>query len=274
METAILCNGQYAKTPYCVTCDGARLYSVEELCYYLYKNAFLMQEEFFTEELIQWLATECKLEEWSQTLTQMRMEGAQLTDMLIFLFQNTGFYDEKEIEAVKKVLNGSSHLSIYEKKKIRADAYFKRGRIAMAALQYEELLKETEFANEKFRARLYHNLGVCDALLFQYKKAAEEFKRAYRTYPNTESYVQFLAALKLGSTKEEYLAYLSDHKESYEDSLEVERRMSQIEAELSSRDLDAYLNQIADEQETSYYETIIELTRQVKDEYLNMIYKG
>ena len=274
METVILCNGQYAKTPYCVEGDGTCLYSVEELCYYLYKNAFLLQDDFSSKELYQWLTLECKLEAWASTLKKMQEESAQLLDMMVFLFENKGFYDEKEIEAVRKVLQGSSHLSIYEKKKIRADAYFKRGRIAKAALEYEELLKETEYANEKFRARLLHNLGVCDAVLFQYKKAAEEFKRAYRTYPNTESYVQYLSALKLSMSKEEYLAYLSEHKESYEDSLEVERRVSQIESDMSARDLDLYLNQIANEKETSYYETIIQLTRQAKDDYLNMISKG
>ena len=70
------------------------------------------------------------------------------------------------------------------------------------------------------------------------------------------------------------MAYLSEHKESYEDSLEVERRVSQIESDMSARDLDLYLNQIANEKEASYYETIIQLTRQAKDDYLNMISKG
>ena len=54
----------------------------------------------------------------------------------------------------------------------------------------------------------------------------------------------------------------------------VERRVSRIESDVNARDLDLYLNQIANEKEASYYETIIQLTRQAKDDYLNMISKG
>ena len=47
MSTVILCNGNYAETPYFIAQEELRLYSVEELCYYLYKNAFLLQDDFF-----------------------------------------------------------------------------------------------------------------------------------------------------------------------------------------------------------------------------------
>ena len=46
MSTVILCSGNYAKTPYYIAEEDLHLYSVEELCYYLYKNAFMLQEDF------------------------------------------------------------------------------------------------------------------------------------------------------------------------------------------------------------------------------------
>ena len=46
MNTVILCNGNYAKTPYYIEEEEVNLYSVEELCYYIYKNAFLLQDDF------------------------------------------------------------------------------------------------------------------------------------------------------------------------------------------------------------------------------------
>ena len=39
MENVILCNGRYAVNPYFLIEENLRLYSVEELCYFLYKNS-------------------------------------------------------------------------------------------------------------------------------------------------------------------------------------------------------------------------------------------
>lgn len=273
MEKVILCNGSYAKNPYSIESNEINIYSVEELCYFLYKHAFVIQEDFFTDELIQWMEDECELKEWAEHFRKLQKEDADLIDYLEFLFRNTGFYGEQEIENVKKVLSKTHHLSLFEKRKLRADALLKRGRITVAAMEYEKLLYGTDEKNEKDRACLYHNLGVCDARLFQYKKAAEEFWRAYRIYPNTESYLQFLSAMKLGSSKQEYLSYLADHPESYEDSLEVERRMSKIEMDYKNQYPEDRVAALATQSGMAEYETVIELSRQAREDYLKMIRK-
>lgn len=274
MENVILCNGVYAKSPYSIEEDKIELFSVEELCYYLYKNSFLLQEDFFSEDLFLWIEEECHLKDWSFQLRMMKKNEANMIDYVSFLFERTGFYGNEEIEKVKKVLLGSDHLSLAEKRKIRADAYLKKGRVAVAIREYEALLKDCKGADEKFCARLYHNLGVCNAMLFQYRKAAEEFWRAYRCYPNTESYVQYLSALKLGNSKEEYLAYLSEHKESYEDSLEVERRVSQIKIKWEECKVEKLLLETSEQDHTLFCETILKMTKQAKKDYLYMVKLG
>lgn len=274
MENVILCSGSYAKNPYSIENSGISIYSVEELCYFLYKHAFVLQEDFFTDELVQWIEEECELTEWAEQLRMFQKQDADFVEYLEFLFCNTGFYGEQEIENVKKVLSKAHHLSLYEKKKLRADAFLKRGRIAVAAQEYEKLLSDIEQKDEKVRACLYHNLAVCDAKLFQYRKAAEEFWKAYRIYPNTESYLQFLSAMKMGSSKQEYLSYLADHPESYEDSLEVERRVSKIEMDYREQYLGDKVALLATQTGMAEYETVIDLTKQAKEEYLKMIRKN
>lgn len=274
MGTVILCSGVYAKTPYLIEEDKICLFSVEELCYYLYKNAFLLQDDFFSEKLFSWLEEECQLKEWGTELRQLKENSAPLFDFIAYLFRKTGFFAEEDLAKVEKVLNDSNHLSVPEKRKIRADAYFKKGRIAIAMQEYEMLLKDTAYEDRKFRARLYHNLGVCNAMLFQYKKAAEELKLAYRCYPNTETYVQFLCALKLSCSREEYLSYLSEHKESYEDSLEVERRVNMVQKEWTDSENGKKFPFEEEQEQGNYYETIEKLTRQAKEDYLYMINQG
>lgn len=273
MENVILCNGSYAENPYLPEGENIRLFSVEELCCYLYKNAFLIQEEFFSEPLLRWIGDELRLPEWAEKLRLFKGKDGSVLHSIDFLFRVTGYYGEEEISHVRGVLKESNHLSVMERRKIRADMYCKKQRYAMAAAEYEYLLKETEEEQIKFRAKLYHNLGVCQAGLFLYDKAAESFGQAFQIYPNTESYVQLLTALKLGSSPEEYLTYLSAHPESYEDSLEVESRITRVEESWEKMPFQNMLQEMTEEGNTAYYETVKKLLNQAKQDYINMVDK-
>lgn len=271
MENVILCNGSYAQTPYFLEEENLHLYSVEELCYFLYKNAFLIQEDFFSDDLLAWITDQLHLEEWSEQLLKLRRNGEPLAASIEFLFQASGYYGEEEIQRVRSVLKNNDHLSVAERKKIRADAYYKKRRYLKAAAEYELLLKEVPSDQVRFRAKLYHDLGVCQAAMFFYDKAADHFLQAYRCYPNTESYVQFLAALKLGNSQEDYLDYLSSHAESYEDSLEVESRLTHIGQQWEKMSFDEMIEARMEESDMNYYDLIMELLLQTKEEYLKMV---
>lgn len=273
MENVILCNGRYAVNPYFLIEENLRLYSVEELCYFLYKNSFLIQEDFFSEPLFKWMSEELGLEEWVQQLCLLKGKEEEILRCIEFLFRATGFYGEEEINHVRSILKDSRQLSVWERKKIRADAYCKKQRYLMASAEYEQLLKETEEDQVKFRAKLYHNLGVCAAGMFSYEKAADYFMQAFHIYPNTESYVQFLTALKLGNSQEKYLTYLSEHPESYEDSLEVESRLTRMDQQWEKMSFNDMLQDKMDDNNTTYYNVIKQLLKQAKEDYIKMVDK-
>ncbi len=273
MENVILCNGKYAHTPYFLPEENIHIYSIEELCYFLYKNAFLIQEDFFSEALLEWISEELDLAEWAKQLKILKGKEEEILRSMEFLFQASGYYGEEEVNHIRRTLKDSNHLSVFERKKIRADAYYKRRRYLKAASEYEQLLKETTEDQVKFRAKLYHNLGVCAAGMFLYEKAADYFLQAFHTYPNTESYVQFLAALKFCSSQQEYLEYLSGHPESYEDSLEVERRLTNIDEQWEKTPFHEVLQNRMDDQNMTYYDVMKDLLRQAKDDYSKMVDK-
>jgi len=273
VENVILCNGRYAQTPYLIEDENLNIYSIEELCYFLYKNAFLIQDDFFSDDLLQWIDGELQLPEWSKQLRILRDREEELLRCMEFLFQASGYYGEEEVKHVRRVLKDSNHLSVIERKKIRADAHYKKQRYVKAAAEYEQLLKEITPEQVKFRAKLCHNLGVCAAAMFFYDKAADYFLQAFHEYPNTESYVQFLGALKLSRSQEEYLDYLTEHPESYEDSLEVESRLTHIEQQWEKMPFDEMLRNRMDEDNTTYYNVIRQLLKQAKDDYIKMVDK-
>lgn len=274
MNTVILCNGNYAKTPYYVEEEELNLYSVEELCYYLYKSAFLLREDFFDDTLLTWIREELGLAEWADALLQYRNGEDTLLNSIEFLFLSTGYYGKDACEKIRRLLRDGSRLSVPERKKMRADAYCKRQRYALALAEYEEVLSICDEQDVKLHAKLYHNMGVAHAGMFYYEQAAKCFKQAFHIYPNTESYVQLLTALKLCSSQEEYLSYLSQHPESYEDSLEVESRLKMAESEWERIAIRDVVERMMEESQSSYYAAVHQLLGQAKEEYTVMVNKG
>lgn len=274
MSTVILCNGKYAKTPYCLSADDIRLFSVEEVCFYIYKNAFFIQEDFFCDAFLDWMRTELGLPSFADALLALRGTPDTLLKSIEYLFFTTGYYGQAEFENVKTVMREGNSLSVEERRKMRADAYCRKQKYKQALLEYEELLLLASQENVKFLAKLHHNMGVCYAGLFLYDCAAQEFKEAFDIYPNTESYVQFLTALKLHSSQTEYLAYLSDHPESYQDSLEVESRLQSVVMMWENSIKEDRITKMSEEDGISAYEAVRQLLKQVKEEYTVMISKG
>ena len=54
----IVCEGKVAEHPYVMPYTGRKVYSLEELCCYLYENIYSINREFFQASLADWLREE------------------------------------------------------------------------------------------------------------------------------------------------------------------------------------------------------------------------
>ena len=62
MSGLLLCSSKRGERPYVIEKNKWKIWSLEELCYYLYQNAYSITEDFFSEELISYLRNELELE--------------------------------------------------------------------------------------------------------------------------------------------------------------------------------------------------------------------
>ena len=269
MDNVILCCGRYAKNPYFLKDECQNLFSIEELCYYLYNNAYLHDDTFICDNLIHWIHDELELVELAKRLLLIKGKPDALAKTVLILMEDIGYYGQDEWNEMLGILKEQNHLTVQEKRKARADNFLHNNKYTMAADEYEVLLKETDDSQIKLRAKIYHNMGICAVNQFLFDQASKYFKEAYDTYANTESYIQYLTSLKINLLPQEYLNFLTKHPESYEDSLEVERRMESLKQQWKVQPVMKHFQELLDlkEKGNSYYTGIDEMTENEKEEY-------
>ena len=226
MSRSILCLGQYAKIPYTFEKTKTRVFCLEELLFFLKENAGLVDASFFTRELADWIGEQCGLPELAVRLRAL-LKGKEKPEVIVpQLLEYAGSFSEREIQETGELIRLSADVSLPEKRKARADYFLENRRYAMAIQEYRRILAEEEKRIPSFDGMLYHNLGVAQACLFQFEKAAESFETAYRLSGQQESLIAFLAAKRMRLSEQEYLAFLTEHGEYYEASLKLEERMT------------------------------------------------
>lgn len=224
MSRVYLCLGQNAAHPYYFDKMRVHIYSVEELCYFLKENAFLMDNSLMDGKLTEWIETECGLPELSQKL-KFAVKGGKLQDYVETLFIYTGYYSREEILETGRLLISNEKISIEERKKAQADYFLEGGRYVLALQEYENLLVEVADKDPVLTGRIYHKLGSCQARLFLFEKAARSFKEAFRLTGEEECRLRYLAAMRLQLSEREYILFLEEHPEHYEASMELEKRV-------------------------------------------------
>ena len=174
MSTMILCRDKLAVNPLYISCSDVRLYSNEELCYYIYNNIYIITNDFISDELIHFLRYETKDMALADRVEQMKKSDAGLAAILVTILKSVDYYSISQIDKISEILSTLDSQNVYERLRSRADTYLDRKRY--------------------FKARIYHNTGVAYAGMFMYDKAAESFKLAYETGQYSESYDAYLAA--------------------------------------------------------------------------------
>ena len=269
MSNVLMCQVAYSKTPYMTKEACVNIYSIEELCYFIYNNVYLLDNSFVSDELISWIKDCVQLPKVAGAIEGIKDRANALANLIRILNNEIGYYSEDEWTALLEDVENNSKMSVDMRRKVRADGLLRNGRYAKALEEYESILDDMREHDSSLIAGIYHNLGVCAAQMFLFKNAAEYFSKAYDNYANTDSYQSMLCAMKMSMTTPEYLSFLAEHKESYEDSLEVERRMEILKLSWGEQPAHKYIKELEQKkiEGGSYYESVDRFVEDVKDRY-------
>lgn len=275
MGRVILCTGERTKNSYYLEEPGVHVYCIEELCYLLVQNAYLLDESIVSRKLIDWIGRECRLPELGKRLYPYLNHKDRFEDFVLEILRDTGFPDAERIEAVQEAMKFGENLNIYEKRKKRIDGMAEKGKLETALLEYDRLLGEIPETEKNLSAGLWHNRGVVLAGLFRFGEAASSFATAYGLNGDRDSYFHFLAAKRMKLSDDDYVALVADREEAYEASMELEKKMDSLLAEYEETDTEKYLQQMKvwrnSEEAGRYYTETGKVVRKLKEKYCHYI---
>ncbi len=252
MGKVILCAGKQAEQPYRFKSTGTNVYSIEELCYYIYHNIETVSEELFDTMLVDFMCDELGLKERALQVEKLIKTHAGVKDIIVTIFCSADYYEEEEIKELLKELDYLNNLTPMQRKKRKADSYLAHHQNQEAMKVYKDIIyskEPVELSSEEYGSIL-HNIAVIHAGTGAFATAAEGFLEAYERNGNVQSLKQYLYALKIGRQE----ALFSREMKRYVDNRAV---VEQIENELFY---------IADTQDNFFEIREAERAKQLKEE--------
>uniref|UniRef100_I5ASV1 Tetratricopeptide repeat protein n=1 Tax=Eubacterium cellulosolvens (strain ATCC 43171 / JCM 9499 / 6) TaxID=633697 RepID=I5ASV1_EUBC6 len=235
MSNAILCQVKRAENPYYIREVDLRIYSVEELCFFIDKNLPLVDEEFFSEELIDWLAKELKLRRLVQTMERIRQEEPDnaVAGQILAVNQELSWLYAGDKEKLKRNIEEVFALPILERRVRRADILVGYQKYAKAIEAYKAILADGKVENpgQILTGRIYHNTGIAYSRLFQFDEASSCLKKAYDLLHTLESLKDYLYCLWISGGKEEFTNACREYEVDAKTRREMEEELESFDSE-------------------------------------------
>ncbi len=156
-----LCLVKQAEKPYFIENIRTGIYSLEELCFYLYNNVCLIDESIINEGLCDWIRDELGLTRLYRQLYE-HMEKQDGAGFFVSpIFREAGYLTHAQMREFQEKLAKLEVQPDDVKQKLRGDYLFRERMYARAAGEYRSILKRRNSGKlgAQFYAAVLNNLG-------------------------------------------------------------------------------------------------------------------
>lgn len=241
MGELILCKNKIAARSYFLEEATLNIYSLEELCYYVNNNAYMLREDFINSGLVDWIEEELGDLSLATELRGFLAEEARLHIMVGHLLRSCGYLTKGEIKACQEVIASFEGKSEAEADKLRADHLMRDGRLCDAVFAYESLIFNKNNMKDDLKGNILHNLGCALSGLFFYERAALCFEQGYRLNRNRDTLFLLLCAC-IFADDEEALSTMVERYQVLPEELSRVRR--EVERGKTTDSLNAFENSL------------------------------
>ncbi|MDY4692665.1 MAG: hypothetical protein SO401_03755 [Blautia sp.] len=214
MSGYILCQTKKAEHPYFIENISMNIYSIEELCYYLYHNLYLVDQTTINEELCTWLENELKLPALAAKLRKNLGKYNDAEDILYPIFKEINYLTYEELRILNGQIARLNQESIPVRQKRKGDSFVENGMYVNAIQVYRKILERDDLDGERegLREQVWYNLGCAHSCLFQMEEASECFFHAYETGHSPKALKAYLLAYRSIAGRKEYEKKLTELK--------------------------------------------------------------
>lgn len=234
MGKLILCKGKRTSKAYILKGTNTRIYTIEELSYYIYNNIYVVSDKLIDINLIQWIGYSLELDDLKQALMQS-LNNFKLSIEIILSYSN--YYSEIQIKAALDILDDISKLSIIERRIYRANKYIAENNHNLALYEMDKIIKSKEInkiSKEKF-GDILHNYGVSTGIYYGFVFAKDHFKKAYENNQNESSLYNYLYCIILKEGQEKF----EDEAKKYDLSIEKIDSIKDYIKELTTKNINS-----------------------------------
>lgn len=253
MSGYILCQTKRAKLPYFIENISTNVYSIEELCYYLYHNLYLIDQSIMNEGLCSWIQEELELPALAAKIRAKLGKFVSAEDVIYPVFKEINYLTYEELKNLNVRLQKMNGEAPAMREKQKADALMENEMYVHAIQVYQKLLERTDLEEirEGLSESVYHNLGCAYSYLFQMEKAVDCFRKAYEGSRSRAALETYLIAFGVTRTPAEYekmARVIGAEREVLEDIKTRLKEFSKIpETDVNKENMDEILTRLTRE---------------------------
>lgn len=238
MGKLIQCSSIIAKKPYLFRLTKTNVYSIEEVCYYIRNNIYMMQEEVFDREFALWLKSELHMDKIAEKLERLIDDHHNIKDIVVTLCCSCDYYEEQEINELIRIMDEIDRLPGYARRKKKGDNYLLCQSYEKAIEEYEKIFESDEIlqAGTSVYGNIFHNMAVAFVNMGEFQKASELFLQAYEKNSKEESLASCLYCLRFNKDVESFKRVVNDLQISEEQQSRWEKEFQEaMEQALKSK---------------------------------------
>lgn len=234
MGSLVLCHDKHAAHPYEITRIHCKIFTIEELCYYLCNNLYLIDYTIMNEQLCAWLDEELGMHDLAGMLRDVIWMHGTVEKFVLTILKYSKIYRDPEMIRIQNVLERLKNQKDIERQKYKADNLLESGEIEEAILVYQAILNQEkdETVDAKFYGRIYAGLGAAYGKQFLYQESAKMYDRAYQICEDRALLKPYLYASYKYMSLEEYHILLTKHDEYVEINAQMRQEMEDIKENL------------------------------------------
>lgn len=277
MGKLIRCNSPIAKKPYHFRLTKTNVYSIEEVCYYIRHNIYMMQEEVFDREFAMWLRSELHMDKAADKLEHLIQDHHNIKDIVVTICCSCDYYEEEEIHELIRIMDETTQLPKYARRKLKGDNYLRCKSYEKALEEYEKIFESDEIlqADITVYGDLFHNMGVAYVNMGEFHKASELFLKAYEKNSRDGSLAQCLFALRLCKDVETFKKLIKDLEISEEKQgmweKEYQRAVENSALSKASKQIEKLRDLAKNGSVEEYYDKVQSYIVEWKNEYRRQI---